>query len=240
MATTNVNVYSLNVNGLHNSEKRVSIINWLQMNFSGITFLQEVHSTEDCEQAWKKDFKDYNIYFSHGSGNARGVCTIIPMKYDFKHIETVKDENGRFLLLHLQFNGNDLVIVNIYGPTKNFQEQQQEFISYISGNLMHFMGKQIIIGGDFNIYMDPVLDKKGGCIETCCKSADMLRSLMTELNLCDIYRIQHPNLKRFTWRNKGRAGWVQSIYLFGVLRRFQHCTGHITMGSWKGRGNQYI
>ena len=30
------------------------------------------------------------------------------------------------------------------------------------------------------------------------------------------------------------------IYLFGVLRRFQHCTGHITMGSWKGRGNQYI
>ena len=26
------------------------------------------------------------------------------------------------------------------------------------------------------------------------------------------------------------------IYLFGVLRRFQHCT----TGSWKGRGNQYI
>ena len=30
------------------------------------------------------------------------------------------------------------------------------------------------------------------------------------------------------------------IYLFGVLRRFQHCTGHITTGSLKGRGNQYI
>ena len=30
------------------------------------------------------------------------------------------------------------------------------------------------------------------------------------------------------------------ICLFGVLRRFQHCTGHIMMGSWKGRGNQYI
>ena len=25
-----------------------------------------------------------------------------------------------------------------------------------------------------------------------------------------------------------------------VLHRFQHCTGPITMGSWKGRGNQYI
>ena len=29
------------------------------------------------------------------------------------------------------------------------------------------------------------------------------------------------------------------IYLFGILRHFQHCTGHITTGSWKGRGNQY-
>ena len=30
------------------------------------------------------------------------------------------------------------------------------------------------------------------------------------------------------------------IYLFGVLHCFQHCTGHTTTGSWKGRGNQYI
>ena len=38
-------------------------------------------------------------------------------------------------------------------------------------------------------------------------------------------------------------GWIYEfyfIYLFGILRRFQHCTGHITTGSWKGRGNQYI
>ena len=34
--------------------------------------------------------------------------------------------------------------------------------------------------------------------------------------------------------------FVLNFYLFGVLRGFQHCTGHITMGSWKGRGNQYI
>ena len=30
------------------------------------------------------------------------------------------------------------------------------------------------------------------------------------------------------------------IYLFRVLRHFQHCTGHIKTGSWEGRGNQYI
>ena len=40
---------------------------------------------------------------------------------------------------------------------------------------------------------------------------------------------------------RSRLGfYIPFIYLFGVLRRFQHCTGHITTGSWKGRGHQYI
>ena len=30
------------------------------------------------------------------------------------------------------------------------------------------------------------------------------------------------------------------IYLFGILCHFQQSTGHITMGNWEGRGNQYI
>ena len=30
-----------------------------------------------------------------------------------------------------------------------------------------------------------------------------------------------------------------TIYLFGVLRRFKHSTGRITMSNWEGRGNQY-
>ena len=44
----------------------------------------------------------------------------------------------------------------------------------------------------------------------------------------------------------GKTGESFSVYtvkivcLFVVLRRFQHCTGHITTGSWKGRGNQHI
>ena len=33
---------------------------------------------------------------------------------------------------------------------------------------------------------------------------------------------------------------VNCLLFIWVLRRFQHCIGHITTGSWKGRGNQYI
>ena len=53
-----------------------------------------------------------------------------------------------------------------------------------------------------------------------------------------MWRILHFLLyKKGGTNNNGKSLF---IYLFEVLCRFQHCTGHITTGTWKDRGNQYI
>ena len=52
MAANNVNIYSLNTNGLGDLEKRIVVIDWLKSNNLGITLLQGVHSTEEGEKAW--------------------------------------------------------------------------------------------------------------------------------------------------------------------------------------------
>ena len=57
--------------------------------------------------------------------------------------------------------------------------------------------------------------------------------MLYDLVLSDVQKL-HYNRSACASRQK------QYIYLFGGLRRFQHCTGDIMMGSWKGRGNQYI
>ena len=57
--------------------KRTTLYKWLSSNFTGITFLQEVHSTLDSEQSWSTDFTGY-VFYSHGTSNARGVCILIP------------------------------------------------------------------------------------------------------------------------------------------------------------------
>ena len=46
--------------------------------------------------------------------------------------------------------------------------------------------------------------------------------------------------KRHLPKKKKKKKKKSIIYLFGVLCRFQHCTGYITTGSFVGRGNQYI
>ena len=66
---------------------------------------------------------------------------------------------------------------------------------------------------------------------------------------CHVYIVSVNSLlavlmpRSVTETNNKQEHIIRSVCLFclfWVLRRFQHCTGHITTGSWKGRGNQYI
>ena len=45
-----VNINSFNVNGLGMKNKRIAIFSWLKSKYSGIYFLQETHSSSNCEQ----------------------------------------------------------------------------------------------------------------------------------------------------------------------------------------------
>ena len=67
------------------------------------------------------------------------------------------------------------------------------------------------------------------------ESPDMLCELCSAVT-----ETTDSRLKCFVRVSVKEIGLEVLLCLFGVLRRFQHCTGHITTGSWKGRGNQYI
>ena len=60
---------------------------------------------------------------------------------------------------------------------------------------------EIIIGGDFNVILEPDLDGTGGKpqVKDSCKKIDNLCSLF---DLIDIWRIRNPDAMRFTWRQK--------------------------------------
>ena len=85
------------------------------------------------------------------------------------------------------------------------------------------MGKSIILGGDFNTYLNPSLDKAGGTKEETPETAKFLLNICDEFSLIDIYRLQNPEGRRYTWRNKGRSSLVQSrLNLFIVSELLQY------------------
>ena len=123
--------------------------------------LQERHSDESVEESWEKEYEG-KIYFSHGSSSGRGVALLIP-KYmneqvPIKGIET--DKEGRTLLMHTEICNRDVIVVNIYAPTKDNITLQNEFLENVKIILENFNDKPLIIGSDCNTYLNGELDKR--------------------------------------------------------------------------------
>ena len=70
--------------------------------------------------------------------------------------------------------------------------------------------KTLLIGGDFNVCLDPVVDKKGGKDEKLSNFGSAVNDFAEHFNLIDVWRIINPDIKRFTWRGNTRMGLVQS------------------------------
>ena len=55
--------------------------------------------------------------------------------------------------------------------------------------------------GDFDVTLDPALDCSGGN-PTLKESVKLLKDVMMESDLVDIWRIRNPDSKKFTWKQK--------------------------------------
>ncbi len=215
---SNIEFNTFNTRGLGDVVKRRVVFTWLQEHHKGITFLQETHSTKNYEKSWKEQWGG-EILFSHGSSNARGVAILLPpnLQYDIKNIRS--DQDGRLVLVDIELEGRSLTLCNIYAPTKDKPQLQKQFLINLREILVEYVDKDILIGGDFNVCINPELDKKGGTVEAQSDYSKDVVSLMEELELTDIWRQRHPTHKRFTRREKTVRGFVQSRLDFWLVSR---------------------
>ena len=94
-------------------------------------------------------------------------------------------------------------MINYYAP--NVEGAQITVLSEINdiiNNLVLEEDTTILWGGDFNSFFDVKLDADGGSPQIKEKSICKLITMMSQFDLCDIFRVRHPNEMRFTWRQK--------------------------------------
>ena len=103
-----------------------------------------------------------------------------------------------------------MVIINIYAPTKDSITLQVSFLSNLKEIVEKHSDKPLIIGGDFNTYLNPDLDKKGGTLEQTSTYQSSLLNFIDEFSLVDIWRIRNKSMSQFSWCGKGKTGLVQS------------------------------
>lgn len=96
-----------------------------------------------------------------------------------------------------------MYLFNVYGPNNdnNAARFYDHLLAVLKKEDLAYEDK-IIIGGDFNCPLNPILDKQGGITITRRKIVDRIEEIQTTFNLHDIWRVKNPNKKSFTWSQK--------------------------------------
>ena len=181
-------ICSYNVKGLGNKQKRNMIFQWLKDNKMDICLIQEAHYMETLKDTWTKDWEG-SMYFSGNSSKSAGVGIMLNENSNMKVNSMTEILVGRILALDIVLNETEITLVNIYGSNSDdptFFQKLESFCAEKDGN-------NLIIGGDFNLVIDPDIDKCGGIKYTHNRSRSKLNELIRKYDFIDVWRAFNPD-----------------------------------------------
>ena len=188
-------ILTCNVNGIRDNTKRKNIFQYLQKSNSNIVLLQETHSSPSTNNIWSKEW-DGKIIWNSGTNFKCGVAILIKNNTNIKILQTNQDTQGRILSANIEYNNQKMQIINIYAPNKPNKKPTffENVNQYIQPNL------PLILGGDYNMVLDPSIDRKGGTPSVDHISGHIeLSNIIKENQLLDVWRHIHKNKKMYTW-----------------------------------------
>lgn len=202
--------------GLNSPIKRGKVYTHLKKLGSEVIFLQETHIKNTAKFSIKAPWMS-QVYQSNFSCKARGVAIIIKKSVPFIHKQTIKDKNGRYLVVCGEINALPITLVNVYGP--NFDDPL--FFENIFKIIPDFVHSLVIIAGDYNCVLNAKLDTHPRRT-TKSKSASVLSNYMQKLNLIDSWRALHPTDQDYSFYSSVHKTYSRIDFFLIDSRLLQH------------------
>lgn len=184
---------SWNIRGMGNAIKRAKVFSHLKALSADIVYLQETHINPVKEKLLRCSWVN-QVFQSTFSSKARGVAILIRKTVPFRHVSTLRDPNGRYVLVTGYIYSIHVTLLNVYAP--NFDDPA--FFRKIFGLLSNSSDTHIIIGGDLNCVLDKFLDRSASSTQLPTSST-MIKNLMSSMNLVDIWRLQYPTKREYSF-----------------------------------------
>ena len=143
------------------------------------------------------------MLYSHGTSSSKGVCICYRYDLNYNISDFISDKNGRYIIVRMEIQGKPYVLINCYAP--NVEKGQVKIFKEISQHLTNMditPEYKFICAGDWNIIYDPTRDSFGGKAVLNRKAIYQLKSIMSNYDLVDIWRVRNPTLRQFMWRHK--------------------------------------
>lgn len=184
---SSVNIVAWNVRGMSLASKRSAIFHAMKDIQPAILCLSETHLTADkthlAHKAWMGC--EFHSYSTH----ARGVSILVHKAIPFHAQETYIDDDGRFICIDCCIFQFRIILVAVYVPPPYSAEIMKMIITFTS----KFPVVPILIIGDFNTYLNGLLDKFHNGSGTYTAAPTSLARLIGEIDLCDIWRTKYPD-----------------------------------------------
>lgn len=194
---TGVTMVSWNVRGLGHHLKRAKVFAHLKSLSSDLMFLQETHIRPSEQTRLKCNWAGH-VFQSTFSSKARGVAIIIKKNIPFQHINTISDINGRYLIVTGLLYSMHVTLVNIYGPNID----DAGFFRKTFDKISDLTSTNLIIAGDYNAILDRYLDRSSQRQMGPSNASVTLNGLISSFNLVDIWRLQHPTDREYSFFSK--------------------------------------
>ena len=124
----------------------------------------------------------------------KGQCEIL---------KTESDDMGRILINLVQIKDKKIILANIYAPNND----DPGFFEKLVSLLETFADEEVdgtFIGGDFNLVMDPKVDRNDSEYNHV-RALDVINEYLDRTNMCDIWRIRNINTRKYTWHKWSRT-----------------------------------
>ncbi len=151
---SNIRIRTWNVKGVNNVVKRKKILNILKRDKINIALLQETHLNDLEHQKFGRDWVG-QLYYSSFSTKKRGVIILIHKNLPFQLQTSYSDKEGRTVIIKGVLYGEEVVIANIYAP--NIYDE--DYFAQVYNKIAQLDCNNVILGGDFNCYLNPDMDK---------------------------------------------------------------------------------
>lgn len=204
-----LNIISWNVKGLNHPVKRKKVMTHLKQFNAGIAFLQETHLKNSDHSRLRTGWVG-QLFHSSFESKSRGVAIAINKEVTFVHSNSFADINGRYLIVSGLLYNTKVVLVNIYAP--NIDDPL--FFERLIGHLPDLNSHSLIMGGDFNFCMNPIMDRSSSRFSVLSNSASLVQSFLTDYGASDIWRFLHPREKEYSFYSHVHHTYSRIDYLF--------------------------
>ena len=193
-------IYSVNVNGLRDEDKRLAFFQWLSHLSPMVVCLQETHAVSSSElSSWVSRF-GYLCTGSFGSNRSCGVAILYRSVLGCRDI--LCEFDGRFVLAEFEFRESVFRVACVYAPNRN--PDRDEFFVHCVDHIDPSV--PTLLCGDFNTVLDRLMDRRGSCpFDTSRESTSVLRALFLDCCVVDVWRLKHPSDSCFSWFRRDGA-----------------------------------